>query len=144
MIIVRQTIYLNEKDAEMLNDIQKYFLNNESILAFDAHTKSKVLVEIINAFHFLFIENGNNTNYINRKKELIAEEHGFKDEFQILMKEIRKLKIYSELGMYSSLATFAKVTDSTYDINTLDNISGKINDDSPQLDLIKRYIDIKD
>ncbi|MCJ0586249.1 hypothetical protein, partial [Enterococcus cecorum] len=60
---MRQTIYLNEKDAEMLNDIQKYFLNNESILAFDAHTKSKVLVEIINAFHFLFIENGNNTNY---------------------------------------------------------------------------------
>ena len=72
------------------------------------------------------------------------EEDELRINLKQIMNEIRKLKIYSELGMYSSLATFAKVTEPTYDINTLDNISGKINDDSPQLDLIKRYIDIKD
>lgn len=144
---MRQTIYLDNDAEKILKEIKKYFKKNKRDLTFDESNTSKIFVEILYVFYQLFLEEGKYSSFIDRLNELHADQME-EDELRInlkqIMNEIRKLKIYSELGMYSSLATFAKVTDPTYDINTLDNISGKINDDSPQLDLIKRYIDIKD
>ncbi|GAB6386235.1 hypothetical protein [Enterococcus cecorum] len=144
---MRQTIYLDNDAEKILKEIKKYFKKNKRDLTFDESNTSKIFVEILYVFYQLFLEEGKYSSFIDRLNELHADQME-EDELRInlkqIMNEIRKLKIYSELGMYSSLATFSKVTDSTYDINTLDNISGKINDDSPQLDLIKRYIDIKD
>lgn len=144
---MRQTIYLDNDAEKILKEIKKYFKKNKRDLTFDESNTSKIFVEILYVFYQLFLEEGKYSSFIDRLNELHADQME-EDELRInlkqIMNEIRKLKIYSELGMYSSLATFAKVTEPTYDINTLDNISGKINDDSPQLDLIKRYIDIKD
>ena len=144
---MRQTIYLDNDAEKILKEIKKYFKKNKRDLTFDESNTSKIFVEILYVFYQLFLEEGKYSSFIDRLNELHADQME-EDELRInlkqIMNEIRKLKIYSELGMYSSLATFSKVTDPTYDINTLDNISGKINDDSPQLDLIKRYIDIKD
>lgn len=144
---MRQTIYLDNDAEKILKEIKKYFKKNKRDLTFDESNTSKIFVEILYVFYQLFLEEGKYSSFIDRLNELHADQME-EDELRInlkqIMNEIRKLKIYSELGMYSSLATFSKVSDSTYDINTLDNISGKINDDSPQLDLIKRYIDIKD
>lgn len=144
---MRQTIYLDNDAEKILKEIKKYFKKNKRDLTFDESNTSKIFVEILYVFYQLFLEEGKYSSFIDRLNELHADQME-EDELRInlkqIMNEIRKLKIYSELGMYSSLATFAKVTEPAYDINTLDNISGKINDDSPQLDLIKRYIDIKD